>query len=424
MASSSFRVLFFLAVILVFPPLFIPTGEGRRRIFAEAIPSSELEAMEAALRQRGYHLFPNAIMTSDLRLRLLNGTSFTLFAPTDASLFFLDMASDLAIDYLNSLLFHFSPIRLTISSLRSLPTPSSFPSLLDASPHHLIHHLSPAAGSDHRSFVSVDGIRIVEPRIFYGPSVAVHGLDGILDFRRSDDDGLPPPELDYDPPAADGASSNSPENSPYPPPEYDEPSWNPPDAPSPSPPESSEGSDGGSFYSSPSESPVGDYGDDLYRPSYLQCAASSTVAENCGQSEGTVVDVVDELEISNGGEDRGLYDSAVAAGEEMADSGSFGERRKRMILTPAGPAPSTPFEVISISSEPPMRAADSKCLAVSGGGDDADARSAATAARCALEEAKGQDVDPAATAEDIEISYNDALRGRSIQPRNASEDLL
>lgn len=423
MASSSFRVLFFLAVILVFPPIFIPTGEGLRRIFAEAIPSSELEAMEAALRQRGYHLFPNAIMTSDLRLRLLDGTSFTLFAPTDASLFSLDMASESATDYLNSLLFHFSPIRLTLSSLRSLPSPSSFPSLLDASPHHLIHHVYTAAGSDHRSFVSVDGIRIVDPSIFDGPSVAVHGLGGILDFRRSDD-GLPPPELDYDPPATDGASPKSPESSPYPQPECGEPSWNPPDAPSPSPQESSEGSDGGSFCSSPSESPVGDYGDDLYRPSYLQCAASSTVAENYGQSEGTVVDVVDELEISNGGEDRGFYDSAVAAGEEMADGGSFGERRNRMTLTPAGPAPSTPFEVISISSEPPMYAADSSCLAVSGEGDNADARSAATATRCALAEAKGQGADPAATAEDIEISYNDALRGLLIQPPNASEDLL
>ncbi|EEF32310.1 hypothetical protein RCOM_0009520 [Ricinus communis] len=84
------------------------------------VTNQELEAALFTLRSQGYTLFPNAIATSDLRPLLLSlNSTFTLFSPPDPLLFSLDLSSP-ASHYVHSLLRHVSPLRLSMSQLRSI----------------------------------------------------------------------------------------------------------------------------------------------------------------------------------------------------------------------------------------------------------------------------------------------------------------
>nr|TKS08084.1 hypothetical protein D5086_0000107340 [Populus alba] len=120
------------------------------QITTAKLTDQELDFALFSLRSHGYTLFPNAIATSDLRLQLLNQSNhakssfstFTLFSPPDSLLFSLDLASA-ASHYTKSLSLHMSPFRMSTSDLRNL-TASSVPDL------------------------------------FLCPSIAVHGLDGII----------------------------------------------------------------------------------------------------------------------------------------------------------------------------------------------------------------------------------------------------
>ncbi|KAG4915362.1 hypothetical protein JHK87_052919 [Glycine soja] len=71
--------------------LMVANGVGVR-----SIPNREFDSMLNTVRARGYDLFCNAIVTSDLKIDILSDANssrdaFTFFAPTDASLFALDM---------------------------------------------------------------------------------------------------------------------------------------------------------------------------------------------------------------------------------------------------------------------------------------------------------------------------------------------
>ncbi|KAL7001984.1 hypothetical protein U1Q18_003132 [Sarracenia purpurea var. burkii] len=164
-----------------------------------AVPDRELESMIAVLRTRGYNLFGNAISTSDLYYEILSGSSFTLFAPTDYSLFALDMTAGLS-DYIITLRHHVVPRRLSIRDLRTLPPAGS--TLRTLVPHRDIH----VQRNPMSEIVTVDGIDVVMPGLFYGQDIAVHGLGGILSLRYQSSPPLgadhhhsthPPPNL-YD----------------------------------------------------------------------------------------------------------------------------------------------------------------------------------------------------------------------------------
>ncbi|GMP25461.1 hypothetical protein CsSME_00002319 [Camellia sinensis var. sinensis] len=147
----------------------------------EIITEGELENVTRAMRMNGYTLFGNAIATSDLRYQILAGKSFTFFVPPDSNLFSLDISSD-ASHYVQSLRYHVSPLRLSISDLRNL---SSFaaPYLHTLLPHHslLIRTHNKLPTNNAPLVTTVDGVRISYPDLCHGSrTFAVHGLDGIL----------------------------------------------------------------------------------------------------------------------------------------------------------------------------------------------------------------------------------------------------
>lgn len=150
-----------------------------------SIPNRELNSMLNTLRSRGYHLSCNAILTSDLRFDLLsfddaNSTatrSFTFFAPTDSSLFALDMTQS-ASSYTNTLRYHILPRRLSLGELRLLPNGYTLPTLLHTRHLRVTRHFA-------SSVTFVDGVEVSFPGIFYGRHVIVHGLDGILNLRSN-----------------------------------------------------------------------------------------------------------------------------------------------------------------------------------------------------------------------------------------------
>lgn len=187
-----------------------------------SIPVGEFNSMLETLRFRGYDLFCNAIVTSDLQLDLLfarNDTvyrSYTLFAPTDSSLFALDM-TETASSYTDSLRFHVVRRRLAVDDLLRLSDGSSLPTLL--SNRYLNVTRRPDSGS-----VAVNGVDIVFPDLFRGSHVVVHGLAGIITLRSDPATGVvsgsPVSSSDsssltsFPPRTGSGQSENSPAVSP------------------------------------------------------------------------------------------------------------------------------------------------------------------------------------------------------------------
>ncbi|XP_057430598.1 fasciclin-like arabinogalactan protein 19 [Lotus japonicus] len=141
------------------------------------IPIREFDSMLDTLRATGYDLFCNAIVTSDLQFHLLSNdtNSFTFFAPTDASLFALDI-SQTASSYTETLRFHVVPRRLSLAELRRLPNGYTFPTLLPNRRLHLTRRRSSYS-------IAVAGVDVAVPGLFYGRHVAVHGLAGSLSLR-------------------------------------------------------------------------------------------------------------------------------------------------------------------------------------------------------------------------------------------------
>ncbi|CAK8530243.1 unnamed protein product [Lathyrus sativus] len=147
------------------------------------IPNRELNPMLNTLRSRGYRLFRNAILTSDIRFDLLsfddansNVThSFTFFAPTDFSLFALDMTQS-ASSYTDTLRYHIIPRRISLRQLRLLPNGYTLPTLLHTRHLRVTRHFE-------SSVTFIGGVEVSFPGIFYSRHVVVHGLTGILNLR-------------------------------------------------------------------------------------------------------------------------------------------------------------------------------------------------------------------------------------------------
>ncbi|XP_076887717.1 uncharacterized protein LOC143537939 [Bidens hawaiensis] len=171
--ASSFSISTFLILITVL----------NTTVTVTAVPDREYRSMLAALRLRGYHLFANAISTTDLHYDIINGNNFTFFAPIDSALYALDMTLSAA-DYTTVLRFHCVPHRLSLTNLLSniiLIRSSSVPSLV---PGHEIRVVNPLTL---RSPIMIEGVDIAVPGLFYGAHIAVHGLEGIMDFRSLKD---------------------------------------------------------------------------------------------------------------------------------------------------------------------------------------------------------------------------------------------
>ncbi|PRQ19989.1 putative FAS1 domain-containing protein [Rosa chinensis] len=152
-------VLLLLAVVFTFP-----TGTA-------SISTREYESMQRVLRNHGYNLICNAMATSDLQYELLTlppNASFTVFAPTDASLFALDMIQT-ASYYIDTLRVHVVPLRFSVSDLRSISSGSILPTLL---PYRALRLSTDP--------LAVSGVDVVLPGLFYSRRVAVHGLGGIV----------------------------------------------------------------------------------------------------------------------------------------------------------------------------------------------------------------------------------------------------
>lgn len=193
------KIGFHLYVALLMVSLFFTKNS-----FVSSIPTQELDAMLSIVRARGYNLFSNAITTSDLQLDLLNAAanaSFTFFAPTDSSLFALAMTQS-ASAYTATLRYHGLPRRLSVSDLNRLPSQVPIQTLLRSQYVSLTRRLR----GSRSNAISVNGVNVVLPGLYYGRHVAVHGLGGILSLHSQI--GFPfdsPPPLPLFRPSAPGS---------------------------------------------------------------------------------------------------------------------------------------------------------------------------------------------------------------------------
>ncbi|VFQ95555.1 unnamed protein product [Cuscuta campestris] len=140
-----------------------------------AVQRREMDSMLTALRSNGYGLFNNAIVTSDLSYDLVDGgeAAFTVFAPTDSSLFALDMVNSV-FDYTATLRCHVVPQRLSVRGLNRLRPGSSLRTLAVDHDVRVESRRSTPSGD----VISVDGVDVVAPGLFYARNIAVHGLKG------------------------------------------------------------------------------------------------------------------------------------------------------------------------------------------------------------------------------------------------------
>ncbi|KAL6141555.1 hypothetical protein ACLB2K_059843 [Fragaria x ananassa] len=97
--------------------------------------------------------------------------SYTIFAPTDASLFALDMIQ-MASSYNETLRLHFLPLRLSLSDLRSISSGSILPTHLPYSAFHLT-----------TDPLQVTGVDVALPDLFYSRHVAIQGLVRIVSLN-------------------------------------------------------------------------------------------------------------------------------------------------------------------------------------------------------------------------------------------------
>ncbi|KAI0496063.1 hypothetical protein KFK09_022370 [Dendrobium nobile] len=159
-------------------------------LFSSSMEISEEELEDAiySLRSRGYRLFGNAITSSDVNFDLLfSNASFTLFAPTDASLFSLDMVFS-ASAYVDVLRHHVALGRHSLPVLRSLIPGTAISTLLPFGEIVISH-------SDSLDVITVDGVDVALPGLFYSQNLAVHGLAGILTQRTANESETTSPVL-------------------------------------------------------------------------------------------------------------------------------------------------------------------------------------------------------------------------------------
>lgn len=148
------------------------------KVVITAVPDREYYSMLTALRFRGYHLFANAISTTDLHSDIINGNNFSFFAPIDSALYALDMNISAA-DYTTALRFHgVLNHRLSLQDLQMLRYGSiPFDTLVPGYQIHILNLIR------FQLPITVEGVNIALPGLYYGTHIVVHGLESIIDFR-------------------------------------------------------------------------------------------------------------------------------------------------------------------------------------------------------------------------------------------------
>ncbi|PKU84699.1 fasciclin-like arabinogalactan protein 19 [Dendrobium catenatum] len=172
-----------LAVLLLLVPSLM-------LLFSSSMEISEEELEDAiySLRSRGYRLFGNAITSSDVCFDLLfSNASFTLFAPTDASLFSIDMVFS-ASAYFDVLRHHVALGRHSLPVLRSLIPGTAISTLLPSGEIVISHR-------DSLDVITIDGVDVSLPGLFYSQNLAVHGLAGTLSQRTAHESETTSPVL-------------------------------------------------------------------------------------------------------------------------------------------------------------------------------------------------------------------------------------
>lgn len=157
-------LLLLLAVTVFFT---LPTG-------ASSVSSDEYEQMQRVLRSRGFNLICNAMDAAALEHEILTlpaNDSFTIFAPTDASLSTLNKQQTASF-YTESLRLHVIPFRLSLSDLQSISSGYLLPTLL---PHSTLRLTNGP--------LRVAGVDVADTGIFYSGRIAVHGLAGTVNLN-------------------------------------------------------------------------------------------------------------------------------------------------------------------------------------------------------------------------------------------------
>lgn len=83
-----------------------------------------------------------------------------------------------ASNYVSALRYHVVPRRMSITDLLSLPPPANIVPTLASGQDIVVEQRRSS-----RSLITVGGVDIVVPGMFYGRDIAVHGLGGILEYR-------------------------------------------------------------------------------------------------------------------------------------------------------------------------------------------------------------------------------------------------
>ncbi|KAK1440319.1 hypothetical protein QVD17_06144 [Tagetes erecta] len=170
-ATSGITTIIIVPIIILLIAILNP-------VIVTSVRESELTVMFGVLRARGYHLFANAIATSDVHYDLKSDGNFTLLAPINSALFALDMIMP-ATNYVTALRYHVLPRRMSMIDLLNLPpSENSVPTLVPGRDIHVEQRRSV------RSLITIGGVDIVVPGMFYGRDMAVHGLGGILEYRH------------------------------------------------------------------------------------------------------------------------------------------------------------------------------------------------------------------------------------------------
>ncbi|TXG53868.1 hypothetical protein EZV62_019124 [Acer yangbiense] len=188
--NTSFKILSLLTLLILLSSAATVT----------AISTEDVDAVLLLLRAQGHALFANAISTSDLLFDILSLPSLTLLAPTDPTLFALDMTNTPPF-YISTLRLHALPLRLSWSQLRLLSNGSLLPTLLYSRELLVLRRrqvntfVVHGGGGGYRDGGSA--VEVVMPGLYYSRDVAVHGLGGILTLRSKIDASanLSPPQV-------------------------------------------------------------------------------------------------------------------------------------------------------------------------------------------------------------------------------------
>ncbi|XP_074327172.1 uncharacterized protein LOC141665088 [Apium graveolens] len=139
--------------------------------------------IDSLTSQPGFQIWANLLSSSTSSLNLLPLTA-TLFIPSNTAISHLPTATSSPLNFDPLLiLYHISPTRLSFSDLHLFQPSSRIPTLLPSRSILITNTTS-------HNF-TLDNSRITHPDMFLSSSIAVHGIQHILDYALFGDDDSP-----------------------------------------------------------------------------------------------------------------------------------------------------------------------------------------------------------------------------------------